>query len=194
MLQIGNKIVSLELFENYFVCHLEKCKGMCCVFGDAGAPLEEKETKILEEEIDRIKPFLRKEGLEAIDEKGTWEFDGDGDKVTPLMGHDDCAYSVLDNGIARCGIEIAYQSDAVDFRKPISCHLYPIRLSKIGNNIALNYHKWDVCKPARKLGREYDMPVFRFLKEPLIRVFGMEFYNEMETAYNEWKNQSSNNT
>jgi hypothetical protein len=190
MIQIGNKIVSTDLFENYFVCHLDKCKGLCCVYGDAGAPLEEEEARILEKEIHKIKPFLREGGVKAIEEKGTWEFDGDGDRVTPLMGHDDCAYSIIDNGIARCGIEIAFQSDAIEFRKPASCHLYPIRLSKIGDNIALNYHRWEVCKPARKLGKEYDMPVFRFLEESITRVFGKDFYSEMEVVYNEWKKHS----
>jgi hypothetical protein len=189
MIQIQDKIVSTELFDNHFICHLEKCRGLCCVYGDAGAPLEEEETKILEKNLEKIKPFLRKEGIKALEEKGAWEFDGDGDKVTPLMGRGDCAYSVLDNGIARCGIEIAYNSESIDFRKPASCHLYPIRVSKIGNNIALNYHQWDVCKPARKLGKENDLPVFRFLKEALIRVFGQEFYDEMERVYLEWKKQ-----
>jgi len=187
MIQIGDKIVSAELFENYFVCHLDKCKGLCCVYGDAGAPLSEEETGILEKNLDKIKPFLRNEGIAALDEKGAWEFDTDGDRVTPLMGHDDCAYSILDNGIARCGIENAYNSDAIEFRKPASCHLYPIRLSKIGGNIALNYHRWDVCKPALKLGKDYNLPVFRFLKDALTREFGEEFYNEMEEVYREWK-------
>ncbi len=196
MIQIGDKIVSTELFDNYFVCHLEKCKGLCCVYGDAGAPLEESETRILEENLDKIKPFLRPGGIEALEEKGAWEFDGDGDRVTPLMGHDDCAYSIIDNGIARCGIENAFNSDAIDFRKPVSCHLYPIRISKIGNNIALNYHRWDVCKPALKLGRQYDLPVFRFLKDALVRVFGAEFYDELERVFEDWKQRDElkNNT
>jgi hypothetical protein len=189
MIQIGDKIVSTELFDNQFVCHLDKCKGMCCVYGDAGAPLDEAESKTLENEWHKTKPFLRKEGIKAIEEKGPWEFDGDGDRVTPLMGHDDCAYSIIDNGIARCGIENAYYSEAIGFRKPLSCHLYPIRLSKIGDNIALNYHRWDVCKPARKLGMEYDLPVFRFLKDAIIRAFGEDFYDEMERVYVEWKKQ-----
>ncbi len=187
MIQIGDKIISTELFDNHFVCHLEKCKGLCCVYGDAGAPLEEEETRILEENIDRITPFLRPGGIEAIQSKGTWEFDGDGDRVTPLMGHDDCAYSIIDNGIARCGIENAFQSGAIDFQKPASCHLYPIRISKIGGNIALNYHRWDVCRPATKLGKQYDMPVFRFLEGAIKRVFGEEFYGELERVYEEWK-------
>ncbi len=185
MIQIGDKIISRELFDSYFVCHLDKCKGLCCVYGDAGAPLEDEETEQLEKNIDKIIPFLRKEGIKAIKEKGTWQFDDDGDKVTPLMGKDDCAYSVIDNGIARCAIETAYFSEAIDFRKPISCHLYPIRTSKIGNQIALNYHRWDVCDPARKLGKEYNMPVFRFLKDAIERAYGEDFYEEMEVVYKE---------
>lgn len=193
MIQIGDKIVSTELFDNHFVCHLEKCRGMCCVYGDAGAPLELGETKLLEKYLSRIVPFLRQEGVEAINEKGAWEYDDDGDMVTPLMGHDDCAYSILDNGIARCAIENAFFSDSIDFQKPISCHLYPIRLSKIGDNVALNYHRWDVCKPARKLGKDYDMPVFRFLKSAISRAFGEEFYDELEKVYDEWIKQGRGN-
>ncbi|MEX0986441.1 MAG: DUF3109 family protein [Bacteroidales bacterium] len=187
MIQIGDKIVSTELFENNFVCHLDKCKGSCCVYGDAGAPLEEEETKILEENLEKIKPFLREAGLRAIEEKGAWEFDDDGDRVTPLMGDDDCAYSILDNGIARCGIEVAYNSEAIDFQKPVSCHLYPIRLSKVGGNVALNYHRWDICKPAIKLGNKYEMPVFRFVKQAIERVFGEKFYSELEQVYKQWR-------
>ena len=187
MIQIGDKIVSRELFDNHFVCHLDKCKGLCCVYGEAGAPLEDEETALLEDNIEKIIPFLRKGGAEAIEEKGTWHFDTDGDKVTPLMGKDDCAYSVIDNGIARCAIETAYFSDVIDFRKPISCHLYPIRTNKIGANTALNYHKWDVCNPARKLGEEYGMPVFRFLEEAITRAYGEEFFKELELVYKELK-------
>lgn len=187
MIQVGDKIISTELFENHFFCHLEKCRGMCCVYGDAGAPLEEKETAILEKNVEKIKPFLRKEGVKAIEEKGSWEIDDDGDRVTPLMGEDDCAYSIIDNGIARCGIEVAFHSEAISFQKPVSCHLYPIRVSRIGQNLALNYHRWDVCSPARKRGAEFGIPVFRFLKEPLVRVFGQAFYEELEKIYEEWK-------
>ena len=186
MIQIGDKIISTELFDKHFVCHLEKCKGLCCVYGDAGAPLTEEESKTLEKNIGKLKPFIRPDGYEAIQEKGTWVFDDDGERVTTLMGHDDCAYSVLDNGIARCGIENAFYSEAVDFQKPISCHLYPIRVSKVGDNIALNYHKWEVCKPALKLGSKYDMPVFRFLEQALTRVYGEEFYADLEKAYEAW--------
>lgn len=192
MIQIGDKIVSRDLFENHFVCHLEMCRGFCCVYGDAGAPLEEKETLQLEDNIDKIIPFLREEGVKSVDEKGTWHYDDDGDRVTPLMGKDDCAYSILDNGIARCAIETAYFSEAIDFRKPISCHLYPIRMNKVGNHIALNYHRWDVCNPARKLGKEYNMPVFRFLKEAIERAFGEDFYKEMEVVYDEIIKKSDN--
>ena len=189
MLQIDDKIISTELFEVKFACHLQKCKGMCCVYGDAGAPLTDDETELLEEEYSAIKPFLREGGISAIDEQGKWVFDVEGDKVTPLMGKDDCAYSIIDNGIARCGIENAYQSDRATFQKPISCHLYPLRVSKVGENYALNYHQWSVCSPALKLGNEYNMPVFRFLKDSIIRAFGESFFNKMEVAYKDWKNR-----
>lgn len=185
MIEIQDKIVSTELFETNFVCHLEKCRGMCCVYGDAGAPLTEKESEMLIEIYDAVKPFLREEGKKAIEEKGQWHFDNDGDRVTPLMGKDDCAYSIIDNGIARCAIETAYFSEVVSFRKPISCHLYPVRVSRVGNREALNYHRWGVCDPARELGNEYGMPVFRFIKDALIRAYGQDFFREMEEVYAE---------
>jgi hypothetical protein len=183
MIEVGGTIVSSELFDTNFVCHLEKCRGLCCIYGDAGAPLTEQESLELERIYEDIKPFLRQEGISAIEEKGHWHYDDDGDRVTPLMGKDDCAYSIIDNGIARCAIETAFFSEAVSFRKPISCHLYPVRVSKVGDRDALNYHRWNVCEPARKLGNEYGMPVFRFLKDALVRAYGGEFYEELEKVY-----------
>jgi len=185
MIEVRGKLVSSELFTTDFVCHLEKCRGMCCVYGDAGAPLTSDESLELERIFPMIRPYMRQEGVDAIDAKGYWHFDDDGDRVTPLMGQDDCAYSIIDNGIARCAIETAYFAEAVSFRKPISCHLYPVRISQVGNYEALNYHRWEVCNPARKLGEEYGMPFFRFLKEALIRIYDEEFYNELEEVYKE---------
>lgn len=185
MIQIGEIIVSRELFDKHFICHLEECEGNCCVFGDAGAPLEENETLALTEDIDKIKPYLRPVGVKAIDEQGTWVIDGDGDKVTPLVRREECAYAVFDEGIARCAIEQAYDAEAIDFRKPVSCHLYPIRVSKLKHGTALNYHRWSVCEPARLLGEKEGLPVFRFLKDPIVRVYGQRFYDEMETVYQE---------
>ena len=185
MIQIGDKVVSRELFDNHFICHLDKCEGNCCVHGDAGAPLEGSEADFLKENIEDIIPFLRPEGIRAIREKGTWVVDEDGDQVTPLVGREECAYVVFENGIARCGIEKAYEAGKTEFRKPVSCHLYPIRVSRLSNATALNYHRWGICEPARVLGKKNGVPVFRFLKDPIIRVYGEEFYNELEIIYRE---------
>ncbi len=185
MIQIGDKIVSRELFTNHFVCHLEKCEGNCCVFGDSGAPLENGEADLLEKNIDRIAPFMSAEGLRAVKEKDAWVIDSDGDQVTPLVGREECAYVFFEEGIARCAVEKAFEERSINFQKPVSCHLYPIRIGKLKNAIALNYHQWSICEPARILGKQEEMPVFRFLKDSVIRVFGTEFYNEMESAYRE---------
>ena len=190
MIQIGDKIISRDLFDNHFICDLKKCQGSCCVFGDSGAPLEDQEAEHIEENIDEIKPFLRPEGLRAVNEKGGWEIDSDGDKVTPLVGWEECAYVVFEDDIARCAIEIAYDEGAIPFRKPVSCHLYPIRVNKLKNGIALNYHRWSICEPARLLGKKEDLPVFRFLKDPITRIYGETFYKELEIVFSELNKKS----
>lgn len=185
MIQIGDKIVSMDLFDNHFICDLRKCEGNCCVFGDSGAPLEEEEVHILDSDIESIKPFMRPEGIRAVEELGSWMIDRDGDKVTPLVGKEECAYVIFENDIAWCAIEKAFINDKITFQKPISCHLYPIRVSSLNTGIALNYHKWSICEPARVLGKKEQEPVFRFLKAPITRVYGSEFYDELELAYRE---------
>jgi hypothetical protein len=185
MIQIGEKIISRELFEMHFICHLEKCEGNCCVFGDAGAPLEEDEAELLSGELEKILPFMRAEGKRSAREHGAWVIDMEGDKVTPLVGREECAYAVFEGSTARCAIEQAYDKGAISFRKPVSCHLYPIRVTKLKQGIALNYHQWSICEPARILGKKEGLPVFRFLKDPLIRVYGEEFYKELEIVYRE---------
>jgi hypothetical protein len=187
MIQVGDKIISRELFENYFICHLEKCEGNCCVFGDSGAPLEDNEADSLMVELERILPFMRAEGKRAAREQGAWVVDHDGDKVTPLVDREECIFVVFENSIARCAIEQAYENGAISFRKPVSCHLYPIRVAKLKHGIALNYHQWSICEPARVLGKREGVPVFRFLKDPLIRVYGEKFYEELEIVYRELK-------
>ena len=189
MIQIGDKIVSLELFEEKFICNLDKCNGNCCVYGDSGAPLEDEEAETLDKIYDKIKHHLSPEGKNAIENQGKWVIDGDGDKVTPLIDGKECAYTYFKNGIAFCGIEKAYEKGKVDFRKPLSCHLYPIRLSKIGDMTALNYHKWGICEPARILGKKKNQPVFRFLKDSIIRVYGRRFYDELEKVFYELNKQ-----
>ena len=185
MIQIGDKIVSRELFENHFICDLPSCHGNCCVFGDSGAPLEEDEAVVLSQHINEIRPYLRREALRAIDEQGSWVIDDDGDKVTPLIGREECAYVVFNDGIARCAIEQAFEEGTISFRKPVSCHLYPIRVNKMGKGIALNYHRWGICEPARIMGKKEGVPVFMFLKDPIERVYGKEFYQELELVYSE---------
>jgi hypothetical protein len=187
MIQIGDVIVSRDLLDEHFFCHLEECEGSCCVYGDAGAPLEEQETLLLEKHLEQIKPYLRAEGVRAVSQQGAWVVDGEGEKVTPLVGREECAYAVFDEGIARCAIEQAYEAEAIPFRKPVSCHLYPIRVSKLKQGMALNYHRWSICEPARILGKQEGIPVFRFLQDPITRVFGELFYEELETVYRELK-------
>ena len=190
MVQIEDKLISSELFETEFMCDLGKCNGFCCVYGDAGAPLNERESHILEKEFDSIKPFLAAQGVEAINQQGKWLVDeDDGEKVTPLVNGNECAYAVFENGIAFCGIEKAYHAGNTKFQKPSSCHLYPIRVSEMGEYTVLNYHRWNICEPARILGKKKQMPVFRFLKDSIERVFGERFYAELEVVYKEICNQ-----
>jgi len=186
MIQIDDKIVSLELFNNQFICHLEKCEGNCCVFGDSGAPLVGSEVTLFEKHVDLIKPYMRKEGIHVVEQQGSWVMDRDGDQVTPLVGRKECAYAIFEKGIARCAIEKAYEAGAIPFQKPVSCHLYPIRVSKLKNAVALNYHRWSICEPARILGKRKGEPVFRFLREAITRVYGEAFYREMEKVYNKY--------
>lgn len=189
MIQIDDTIISTDILRKEFVCNIQKCKGICCVEGDSGAPLDEEELPILEEIFSDIKPFLRPEGIKAIEEQGTYLKDDDGDWVTPLVDGAECAYVVFDEkGITKCGIEKAYEEGATDFQKPISCHLYPVRVDKYKAFTAVNYHKWDICSDACTLGQELNVTVAEFLKEPLIKKFGQEWYDQLMIAKDEVKN------
>jgi hypothetical protein len=191
MIISGEILLSDELFENKFVCDLGSCKGACCVAGDSGAPLEPEETMILEEIFEQVKPYMNEEGIKTIEKRGLWETDEDGDLVTPLVGGvGACAFVIYENGIAKCSIEKAYLEGKVSFKKPISCHLYPIRVSKQPYYTMLNYHRWGLCKPAIKNGKALGVPAFRFLKEPLERKFGKEWYEGVEEIYEEWKKEN----
>ena len=182
MVQIDNKLVSLDIFEKNFVCDLSACRGSCCVQGDSGAPLEEEECEVLEREYINFSPVLSSEGRKAIEKQGKWLRDSDGDRVTPLNEGKECAYTVFEKGIAKCGIEIAWKKGMTGFRKPVSCHLYPIRVTRMGSHFALNFHSWTVCAPALANGNASGTKVFRFLKEPIVRAFGEEFYKELEAV------------
>ena len=185
MFQIGKTIVSEDLIEKDFVCNLSACHGGCCVNGDAGAPLTTEETKILEEIYPKVKPFLRKKGIEAIESKGTWVHGDDGDLETPLIDGKDCAYVIFDGKTALCGIEQAYNQGIISWKKPVSCHLYPVRVKEYSSFSAVNYNRWDICSPACVLGKELEVPVYKFVKEALIRKFGAEWYEELETVAKE---------
>jgi len=183
MIQIGETIVSQVAFEHAFCCDLSKCKGACCVEGDAGAPLLPSEVPIIESIQDAIRPFLRPEGLAALEAQGVAVKDHDGEWVTPLVGGRECAYVTFDQGVAKCGIEQAAAAGAVDWPKPISCHLYPIRVTKYQDFDALNVHHWKVCEPACSLGQELKLPVFRFLQGALVRAYGPAWMEEAEEVY-----------
>ena len=190
MIQIDDKLISEDLFSEEFVCNLAKCKGICCVEGDAGAPLDEDETKILDEIYPKIKSYLRPEGIQAIEEQGTYTLDFEGDLVTPLVNNAECAYVIFDEkGYTKCAIEKAYEDGVIDWQKPISCHLYPIRITEYSNFSAINYHEWDICSDACTLGKELGVKVYQFLKKPLIRKYGEEFYQTLSETAEEWEKE-----
>jgi hypothetical protein len=186
MVQIGSTIVSMDIFEKQFVCHLEKCKGMCCVYGESGAPLSDDEVTILREIYPKVKPYMTQEGIAVVERQGVFDTDFDIDKVTPLIGDsEDCVYSFSDKGVYYCAIEKAYMNGEVDFRKPVSCHLYPIRITKYHAYEAVNYHPWNICNDALEYGKKKRTPLYIFLKEPLIRKFGFEWYDQLCIAAKE---------
>jgi hypothetical protein len=186
MLQIGNTLVSLDLIEKKFVCRLSACKGACCVQGDSGAPLEDDELKMLDDAYPLVKPYLREISIKSIEENGKWQVDSEGDKVTTLIDNKECAFVVFEKGVATCGIEKAFNDGKINFRKPVSCHLYPVRLTKYSTYTAVNYHDWEICKPALKSGSKLGVPLFVFLKDALVRKFGEEWYEELELSAREY--------
>ncbi len=182
MIQIDDKVLSLDLLKKYFCCDLAKCHGACCVQGQSGAPLTQDEVLILEDILKKVTPFLKPEGIKSIKEQGVAVIDGDGDLTTPLIDGKECAYCINEKGINLCAIEKAWLNKKVDFRKPISCHLYPIRVKDFSTFAGLNYDQWDVCEPARKLGLKENIPVYKCLKDAIIRAYGTDFYLQIEEA------------
>ena len=180
MISIGNTIISEDVIKVKFLCDLHACKGDCCIHGDEGAPLEEDEISIIEDNIDSIVPFMRQEGIDVIDKNGVFDYGMDGDYVTPLINNEECAFVYYENGISFCAIEKAYREGEINYIKPISCHLYPIRINEYNDFEAVNYHKWEICKPAIINGEEKGVPVYKMLKEPLIRKYGSEWYEQLE--------------
>lgn len=183
MIEIGRTIISFDVFEQHFLCDLFKCKGACCIEGDSGAPLTEEEARIIEEEYSIFEGYLTEKHKKEIGKQGFSIVDNDGDLVTPLVGNRQCAYSFYDdNGILKCSMEKAFFEGKTKFRKPVSCHLFPVRITEYKRFDAVNYQELDICKPGRECGKSQQLPLYKFLKEPLIRKYGEDWYKEVEIA------------
>ncbi len=189
MIQIENTIISMDLFDKHFCCDLSVCKGVCCIEGDAGAPLDDEEIPILERILPIIWDDLSEDSKEVIGQQGVFYIDEEGDKVTPIVKGGKCVFTYFEkDGFCKCAIEKAYREGKIDFYKPISCHLYPVRLENFRNgDIGVNIHRWKICECAFKLGKRESLPMYKFLKDPLIRRFGREWYDEVCIAAEELK-------
>ena len=189
MIQHRGTLLSEDLFEKRFVCDLDACQGACCEQGDSGAPLEPEEAKLIRKHYAKLKPYMTERGKEAVAQQGTSVVDMDEELVTPLVQeYAECAFAKKDErGIWQCGIERAYRDGKIPFNKPISCHLYPIRVKQLKHHEALNYDQWPICKPACSCGAKLDVPVFRFLKDALVRKYGQDWYDELGELYEAWK-------
>ncbi len=188
MIEILNTLVSLDLFKEFFCCDLDKCHGLCCVEGDAGAPVTPDEVEMLEEAYEKLHEDLPLQAQQQIEQEGVVYPDKEGELVTQIINGKDCVFAKHEGACALCAIDSAYRNGKFHWQKPISCALYPVRLSTVGGMTAVNVHKWDVCQPARKLGAALHLPVYQFLKEPLIRRFGQAWWDECDIAARELKN------
>ena len=190
ILDIDNILITTDIFTEMFCCDLDACKGECCVEGDAGAPVTLDEVGAIEDALDEVWGELSASAQSVIDRQGVAYTDRDGDLVTSIVGGKDCVFTCHADGCCYCALEKAYRERRIKFCKPISCALYPIREVALKNGFTgLNYHRWDVCKAAVKKGRELQLPVYKFLKEPLIRRFGEQWYKSLENAAEELKGQ-----
>lgn len=187
MIRIGDTIFSRDIFEQKFKCDLPECLGSCCRYGDSGAPLSEEEASILDEIWPEVRPYLRPAGREVIENEGTSTRDFDNDIVTPLIGNEECAYTILEGNIFMCGIERAWSEGKIAFRKPVSCHLFPARVKNYRDFTTVNYQELSICSYARECGSRERVYLYEFLKQPLIRVFGEEVYNELCIAAREFR-------
>jgi hypothetical protein len=192
MIAIDKVLLSDEVVQEHFVCDLNKCKGGCCVDGDCGAPLTKEETKILKNIYPKVKPYISKEYIAEIDKQGTHVMDDEFGYVTPTINGGICAYGYTDElGIVKCGIEKAWKEGKIDFQKPISCHLYPIRIKEYKTYDAVNYEpRESLCKPGCKLGVQLKVPVYKFLKDSLIRKYGETFYEALEAVAEKFKSDA----
>lgn len=187
MFVVKDTLVSLDLVEKFFVCDLNVCKGVCCIEGDAGAPISKEEDRLINEYIANVIPLLTPGGVNAIENSGTSYYDEDGDLVTSLIEGRNCVYTCYNSqGVCLCALEKGFREGKLPHLKPSSCHLYPVRLTKIGNMTAINLHHWKICTCAEKNGEKLGIRAYQFLKGPLIRQFGEEWYKELEKTAQEW--------
>lgn len=188
MVQIDDVLISLDIFEKYFLCEISACKGACCVEGESGAPLTQEEAQLIERYYPVFKEYISETFQDEVARQGFSVIDSDGDLVTPILNGRECLYTFVDErGVVKCAIERAYLEGKIDFRKPVSCHLFPIRIDEYAEYHAMNYQKLDICKPGRVCGSKEKLPLYKFLKEPLIRKYGEAWYHELETAAEELK-------
>jgi hypothetical protein len=191
MIEIGRTIISRDIFEEHFLCDLLKCKGACCEEGDSGAPLTKEEAEIIEREYPNFSEYLPGKHKHEIEKQGFSVIDSDGDVVTPLLNNRQCVYTFTDErGILKCAIEKAFFEGKTDFRKPVSCHLFPIRITEYQRYDAVNYQELSICRPGKACGKAAKLPLYKFLKEPLIRKYGEEWYKEVEVAAEYLENNS----
>lgn len=189
MIIIDDTVISDDLESIHFVCNLKKCKGACCVAGDAGAPLREEEIGFLEDGLDQIKFFMTDAGISVVEANGVFDYDVAGEFVTPLVNDRECAFANFTDGVAWCAIEKAFEEGLIKFRKPVSCHLYPVRITKYATYDAVNYHPWEICRPALVHGKRLGVPLYIFLKESLIRRYGKTWYNKLVKEIEDRKKQ-----
>ena len=190
MFLIQNTLVSLDVLEKEFCCDLETCRGCCCIEGDAGAPVSDEELKQIEQLLPELLPQMTKEARAVVEKQGLSYLDPSGEQVLSIVNGKDCIFARTDhNGWCYCLIEKAFNAGKISFKKPISCHLYPIRLTRVGDYTGVEYHRWDICHCARQLGKKKHIPLYQFLREPLIRCFGEAWYAELELTASEWKKQ-----
>lgn len=188
MIQIDDTIISLDIIEEYFLCDISACKGSCCIEGESGAPVEEAEIAEIENVLPAIWDDLSPASQKVIKRQGVVYLDADGEYVTSLVNGEDCVFTYYDeNGVCKCAIEKAFREGKTQFYKPVSCHLYPVRVARYKEFRAVNYHRWSVCKPARQEGRKAGLPIYQFLREPLIRKFGQEWYDALCQVADEYK-------
>ncbi|MFW5851108.1 MAG: DUF3109 family protein [Bacteroidota bacterium] len=189
MIEIDNTLISLDIIEKNFVCDYAKCKGICCIEGDSGAPVSNEEIEILEKDLPNIVSYVPKKNKKVLQKEGVYYIDQEGEKVTSLVENAECAFVTQNNGVLTCSIELAWKDGKTTLQKPISCHLYPIRSKKYRDFEALNYDTWHICKDAVCKGDRENIKIYQFLKESLIRKYGRNWYTQLEMIATEWQKQ-----